>query len=154
MEEVGIVKELHGIKAVVAVSRRSSCGSCPGSSLCETMGDGETVVEADNPVEAGVGETVKVVFRSSSYLKGTLLLYGLPSLMLIAGAVLGKVYLTGIFPAAGPDVMSAVGGFGLFAVTFLVLKLLSKPFEDKTEYIPVIEEILKKVTTQCTENNN
>lgn len=144
MEEIGIVKDINGMKAIIAVSRQASCVSCPGSSLCETLGSGDAVMEADNLVDARVGDTVKVVFKASSYLKGTMLLYGLPSLMLIAGAVLGKVYLSAIFPAANPDVMSAAGGFGLFAVTFLILKFWSKTFERKTEYIPIIEEIINR----------
>jgi len=148
MEEIGIVKNINGMKAIIAVSRQASCEACPGSSLCETLGSGDAVMEADNRIAARVGDTVKVVFRASSYLKGTMLIYGLPSLMLIAGAVLGKVYLSELFPAAGPDIMSAVGGFGLFAVTFFVLKLWSKTFEHKTEYIPIIQEIIKHETTE------
>ncbi|MBF0557915.1 MAG: SoxR reducing system RseC family protein, partial [Nitrospirae bacterium] len=67
MEEIGIVKDIIGIKAVIAVSRQASCESCPGSSLCETLGNGDAVMEADNRIDARVGDTVKVVFRASTY---------------------------------------------------------------------------------------
>ena len=49
---------------------------------------------------------MKVVFKSSNYLKGTMLVYGMPALMLIIGAVLGKEYLSRFFPAADPDFVS------------------------------------------------
>lgn len=144
MEEIGFVKEVNGIKAVVAVSKQASCESCPGGTFCETLGGGDAIIEADNLAEARVGDTVKVVFRASSYLKGTMLLYGVPALMLIVGAVLGKTCLSAFFPAAGPDVLSAVGGFGLFAVTFPLLRLLAKILAGKSEYMPIVEEIINR----------
>ncbi|MGD0283622.1 MAG: SoxR reducing system RseC family protein [Dissulfurispiraceae bacterium] len=144
MEEIGIVKEINGIRAVITVPKKGSCESCPGSSLCETLGAGEAVMEAFNHADARVGDTVKVVFRASTYLKGTILVYGLPSLMLIIGAVLGREYLGRIFPSANPDLASAAGGFGLFAFSFLILKLWSIFFDRKKEYMPIIEEIINR----------
>src|SRR5271169_6202384 len=129
MEEIGVVKEIKGIKAIIIVPKQGSCESCPGTSLCETLGAGEAVMEAYNHVEARVGDTVRVGFKSSNYLKGTIIVYGIPALMLLAGAVLGKAYLSRFFPTADPELVSAAAGFGLFAVTFLILKLCSKFFE-------------------------
>ncbi len=144
MEEIGVVKEINGIKALITVHKQGTCDSCAGSSVCETFGVGEAIMEAYNKVDARVGDTVKVVFRESNYLKGTIIVYGIPSLMLLLGAILGKEYLKPFFPAADPDLLSAAAGFGLFAVTFLVLKLWSKVFEQKKEYMPIIEEIINR----------
>ena len=144
MEEIGVVKEIKGIKALIAVPRHGTCEACSGNSLCESFGTGEAVMEAYNHIDAHVGDTVRVVFRSSNYLKGTMLVYGLPALMLLFGAVIGKQYLKPFFPAADPDILSAAAGFSLFAVTFLVLKLWSKLFEQKKEYMPIIEEIINR----------
>jgi|SRR5271157_5482338 len=144
MEEIGVVKEINGIKALIIVPKQDSCKSCPGTSLCETLGTGEAVMEAYNHVGARIGDTVRVGFKSSNYLKGTIIVYGLPALMLITGAVLGKEYLSPFFPTADPDLVSAATGFGLFAVTFLILKLCSKMFADKKEYMPIIEEIINR----------
>lgn len=142
MEEVGIVKEIIGPKARVAVQKQSSCESCPGGSVCTALGGGEASIEAVNDAGAQVGDTVRVAFTPYTYLKGTALIYGIPSIMLIVGAVLGKEYLSGLFPGRDPDLMAAVGGFGLFALTFLLLKLWSGRAEGKREYTPVITEIV------------
>jgi sigma-E factor negative regulatory protein RseC len=144
MEEIGIVKEINGIKAVISVQKQGSCGSCPGGALCQTLGAGEALMEAYNHIDARAGDTVKVVFKSSNYLKGTMLVYGLPSLMLIIGAVLGKECLSRFFPTADSEVLSACSGFGFLVITFLVIKLWSNMFERKKEYMPIIEEIIKR----------
>ena len=101
-------------------------------------------MEAYNYVDARVGDTVRVVFKSSNYLRGTMLVYGLPSLMLIIGAVLGKEYLSRVFPAADSEVISAGSGFGFLVITFLAIKLWSNTFEHKKEYMPIIEEIMNR----------
>lgn len=144
MEEIGIVKEINGIKAIISVQKQGSCGSCPGGSVCRALGAGEALMEAYNHVEARAGDTVKVVFKSSNYLKGTMLVYGLPALMLIIGAVLGKEYLSRFFPAADSDILSAGSGFGFLIITFLVIKLWSNIFALKKEYTPIIEEIINR----------
>ncbi len=112
--------------------------------MCQTLGAGEALLEAYNHIDARAGDTVKVVFKSSNYLKGTMLVYGLPSLMLIIGAVLGKEYLSRFFSAADSEILSAGSGFGFLVITFLVIKLWSNIFERKKEYMPIIEEIINR----------
>ncbi len=144
MEEVGVVKEINGIRAMISVRKQASCGSCPGATLCQTLGADEALMEADNHVDARVGDTVKVVFRSSNYLKGTMLVYGLPSLMLLVGALLGKQYLSRFFPGADSEILSAGSGFGFLVITFLAIKLWSNMFKLKKENTPIIEKIINR----------
>lgn len=141
MEEIGIVKEIIGPKAIVTVQRQSGCDSCPGGSVCKMMGN-EAEVEAVNEAEAKAGDTVRIAFKPYTYLKGTIFVYGIPSIMLIIGAIIGKEYLSRFLPNMDPDIISAIGGFGLFAITLLFMKLWMKRYEGKQEYMPVIEEII------------
>lgn len=144
MEETGIVKEIKGLKAVVTIQKQSSgCESCPGSSVCKTMGAGEVEVEAVNRANAAAGDKVRVSFKSYTYLKGTFLVYGIPSLMLVIGAVIGKEYLSRLFPGFDADIISAICGFGMFGISFVALKFWSKRYDSKKEYMPVVEEIIK-----------
>lgn len=143
MEETGIVKEIIGSRAIVVVQRQSGCDSCPGGSICKLAGN-EAEIEAINEVKAKVGDCVRVVLRPYTYLKGTIFVYGIPSLMLVIGAIVGKEYLSRFLPYMDPDIVSAISGFGLFGVTLLFLKILSKKYEGKKEYMPVIEEIIGK----------
>lgn len=142
MEETGIVKKIDGLKAFVSVQRQSSCDQCSAGSVCKGTGDNDTEVEALNQANAHTGDTVRIVFKPYSYMKGAALVYGVPSLLLIIGAVIGKEYSGKIFADANPDVISAITGFGFFGISFVVIKLLAGRFEGKTEYMPVIEEII------------
>lgn len=143
MEETGVVKEIIGPKAIVSVQRKSGCDSCPGGSVCKSAGN-EAEIEAVNEAKANVGDCVRVSFKPYTYLKGTIFVYGIPSIMLIIGAIIGKEYLSRFLPGMDPDLVSAIGGFGFFALSFLFMKVFMKRYEGKTEYMPVVEEIIIK----------
>jgi sigma-E factor negative regulatory protein RseC len=143
MEEVGVVKEVIGPKAFVTVQRQSGCDSCPGGSVCKLAGN-EAEIEAVNEAKAKAGDTVRIAFKPYTYLKGTIFVYGIPSIMLIIGAIVGKEYLSRFLPNMDPDIVSAIGGFGLFAMSFLFMKVWMKRYEGKKEYMPVIVEIIEK----------
>jgi sigma-E factor negative regulatory protein RseC len=144
VEEIGIVKEIIGTKAMVIVERQGGCESCPGGSVCKNMGGGESAIEAVNQANARLGDTVRIVFKPYTYIKGAVFVYGIPALMLIIGAVIGKEYISKIFPGMEPDLVSAVSGFGFFIFSFLVMKFILKRYEGKKEYMPVIEEIVMR----------
>jgi sigma-E factor negative regulatory protein RseC len=143
MEEIGVVKEADGPKAIVMVKRQSSCDACASGSSCKVTQSGAEI-EAFNAVRAKVGDTVMISFKAFTYLKGTLLIYGIPAISLVAGAIIGKEYLSVFFPSADPDLLSAMAGFGFMLLSFAGVKLFIKRFEKKKELIPVIEEIISK----------
>ena len=141
MEEIGIVKSLQGNLARVSVVRKSACDQCKAG--CILTEDGAEM-EALNEVGAEVGQRVRIVTKPFTYLKGSLLVYGVPALALILGAVVGKEMLPGLFRDYDPDMLSALSGFGAFIVCLIAVKIWSTRVEKMTEYKPVIEEILEK----------
>lgn len=143
MEEIGVVKETQGARAVVQVQRHSACEGCAAGSMCKTAGE-IAEIEALNLAQARTGDTVKVSLKPYTYLKGTLLMFGLPSLFLIGGAILGKEYVSRFFANADPDIVSAVTGFGFFALSFATVRVLSRRHEARGTSIPVIEEVLHR----------
>lgn len=141
MDEIGTVKRLDGLFAIVNVEKKSACGSCKaGCKVSETGAE----IEALNKAEATVGQRVRVAMQPYLYLKGSILIYGIPALALILGAVIGKEYFSGFFKNLDPDIVSAISGFSAFILSFAVVKLLSSRMEKKTEYKPVIVEIIKE----------
>lgn len=140
MEEIGVVMSVEGPMAKVLVERKSACDKCAAGTCTLTGGGAE--LEALNKARAEVGQKVKVALKPYTYLKGSFLLYGLPALSLIVGAVLGKEYFSKWFDGTNPDTVSAIAAFGLFALSFIVVKLWSMRAEKKIKYTPVIEEIL------------
>lgn len=141
IEETGIVTKADGVTARVAVQKRGTCEGCAAAGVCESSGDGMEI-EALNPVNAQVGQTVKVSIRPQTYLKGTLVVYGFPLVAFIAGIVLGRYvgerYLTGV----NPDILSLILGFAALVISFFAVKAWSRRVETRAEYRPVIEEII------------
>jgi sigma-E factor negative regulatory protein RseC len=110
--------------------------------LFDTLGNAPEA-EVLNPIGARVGQKVRVSMRPDVYLKGVLLVYGLPVTALIFGAVAGKYYLPRFISAVDVEALSAAGGFAAFAASFLFAKYFSKRMEKNASYRPVIEEIIE-----------
>lgn len=144
LEEEGIIKAVEGDHALVSICAQGTCKGCPSSSICNSVGD-EREVRALNPVNAAPGQRVKVVMHARMYLKGTLLVYGLPMFVLIAGAVLGKYLSDNYFPGSNPDIMAAVIGLGGMAAVFIAVRRWSMAVEKSGDYLPVVERILDDV---------
>lgn len=140
MEEIGVVKSIEGITACVSVPRKSACEGCTAGTCKPDEQSME--IEAFNKAKAKVGQRVVVTFKTYTYLKGTTIVYGIPAIALIIGAILGKELFSNIIKDIDPDMLSAIFGFSAFALAFLAIKIWSAVFEKKTESKPVIEKIL------------
>jgi sigma-E factor negative regulatory protein RseC len=141
VEEVGIIKNIDGMTATVSIPRKSTCEGC-SFSACKAGKEG-MLIEALNPVNARVGQKVKIAMRPYTYLKGPAIVYGIPAVVLVAGAVLGKEVLSRYFVRTDPDILSAVSGFIAFTLSFLLIKIWSKKIANRQDIKPVIEEILE-----------
>ncbi|HCC69042.1 MAG TPA: hypothetical protein DEP99_04055 [Nitrospiraceae bacterium] len=141
MEETGVVISTQGFMAKVLVQKRGACESCPATGICKPS-DECMEIEVLNPINARAGQTVKIVMKPQAYLKGTILVYGLPVIALIGGAILGKYIGEMYLKNVNSDIVAAIMGFAGLIITFLIIKIWSKKAETKEEYKPVIEEIL------------
>ena len=140
MEEIGVVTKTEGINAWVTVTRKSACEHCTAGT-CDISG--ETVsLEAINEAGAVVGQRVRVQFKALAYVKGSLLFYGLPALSLIIGAVVGREFLAALFEGANPDAVAAISAFALFALSFLLVRVIVRRAEKSVRYQPVVDKIL------------
>lgn len=142
MDEVGIVIGLRGDKAIVAVQKQSACDSCAAGGSCKAGEAGGAELEAINKVDARVGDRVKIAFTAYTYLKGSMIFYGIPAIALVAGAVLGKDYLSRYVTGIDADSLSGIAGMTLFVLSFIIVRLIMKQFEKKKETIPVVVEVL------------
>jgi len=139
MEEVGIVSRTDGVMATVVVERKSACDQCRQG--CR-VSDSGAEIEALNVARASVGQTVRVKMKPYTYLKGSILVYGFPALALILGAVAGREWLPVLVPSVDRDLLSAFCGFLALLVSFVLVKAATSRAEKRTEYKPVIEEII------------
>jgi sigma-E factor negative regulatory protein RseC len=139
IHELGKVKSIDGSIARVVVARKSSC--CEKDN-CDIPDDGlET--EAINQAGASVGQIVKLAMKPYTFIKGAILLYVLPVFSLIAGAIMGKMYLPSYFVETDSDLLAALAGFLFFIISLFIIKFLSDIMNKKTEYKSVIESIVE-----------
>lgn len=140
IEEIGTVKSTSGMMAIVTVPRKSACEGCTAGT-CKPE-EQSMEIEAVNHAGAVAGQRVRVAIKSLAYMKGSMVVYGLPAIGLVVGAVLGKEVLSGFVKGVDPDILSAVVGFAVFGIALIMVKIWSNSTGNKVESKPVIEEIL------------
>jgi sigma-E factor negative regulatory protein RseC len=121
IEESGLIVATVGDEAWVETSRRSSCGSCEAKgcgtgALSQVLGRRTQRLQVKNPIGAAVGDQVVLGIEESALLKGSLAVYLVPLLALLAGGLFGEVMAAQMaLPAEGMSI--------LFALLALVLSL-------------------------------
>ena len=140
VEEIGVVTSVDGIKARVNVPKKSACEGCTAG-VCMT-GEQSMEIVALNKARAEVGQKVRVNVSSYVYMKSSMIIYGVPALALVLGAVFGKEVMSGSFVGTDPDVLSAIFGFAFLGLSFVVVKIWSNRKTSEAGSTPVIEEIL------------
>lgn len=152
IEEIGRVVRTTGEAAWVQTARRSSCGSCSARSGCGTgvlaglFGARLHEVEVLNPIGARPGEEVIVGISESLLVRGSVMLYLLPLLALVAGALLAE----GLAPQlglAGSELPAILGGLAGLAAGFLWLRWRNRRWSSDPAQRAVI---LRRVTPSVT----
>lgn len=123
IEENAVVVAVEGDDAWVETSRRSSCGGCAAKQGCGTgalsqvLGRRNQRLRVKNPISAAAGDSVVLGITESALIKGSLAVYLLPLLALMAGGLLGE----SMAPQLG---LSGEGMSIFFALISLGLSLL------------------------------
>ncbi len=139
--EKGIVTKVGSTTAWVTTTKTGACGSCAARSSCTVLGGGkEMEVEAINVAGAKVGQNVVLSFATSPLLKATFLLYVLPILFLLAGALIGEK----IAPIFNFDesTLSIITGLLFFGLAIVFVKLKGNKLAKKDAYRPKIIKII------------
>ena len=145
IEEVGTVVELKSkMIAVVMCIKSSLCENCATNGNCALGDDDNTrLIEVQNPLAAEVGEQVRIATTTKSFLQSSFLLYIVPLIALVIGAIVGKLVGENITTGVDPNLLSAIFGVSFMSGSFLILRLGSNVLS-KENYMPKIIEILKE----------
>ena len=139
IEEPAVVVEAGAGYAWVETQRRSACGACSASEGCGTAalakvwGDRRARVRAISALPLQPGDAVIVGLAEGALLRGSLLVYLLPIVLLLAGALLGQT----AFAGAGeePVILSGAVGLGL---GFLAARVVSRRLRSDARFQPVV----------------
>ncbi len=128
MHAQAVVVLVEGDHAIVESMASSGCGHCSSAQGCNSskkslLSSASRQFRVRNEARASVGDIVQVSLPDGMVLNGALLMYLLPLLLMIAGAMLGMQAYAGM-PSA--EMYSALSGFvGLFAGFMAVRRLSS-----------------------------
>ncbi|MGA1871593.1 MAG: SoxR reducing system RseC family protein [bacterium] len=140
--EEGTVIEIDDSIAWIKIIRTASCKGCSAKIFCISCEqENQMKVKALNTLGARVGDKVVIGIETSSYIKISLLIYLFPILCLIAGAIIGEIIASDY--SVNPSLLSALFGFLLFFLSFVIVKLTAHTLAKKKEYRP---EIIKIIT--------
>ena len=144
IEEVGTVVELRSkMIAVVMCTKSSLCENCATNGNCALGDDDKTrLIEVQNPLAAEVGEQVRIATTTKSFLQSSFLLYIVPLIALVIGAIAGLLVGEKIPTGLDPNLLSAVFGVFFMCGSFVILRVGSNVL-NKESYMPKIIEILK-----------
>ncbi len=135
-EERGVVIQCKGALAVIRAERTTACDSCASKDVCVSGKGGEMLIEALNTAGAKAGDRVVFTVGSASVLKAGLLLYLVPVLSFIFGAVAGRIAAGKIFPGQNADLVSGLLGAAFLAGAFIAVKLYGRYVEKDDAYRP------------------
>lgn len=150
--EYGTLVELKGKQiAVVLCQKQSACKHCPSSGACQIGDDGKSMqVEAYNQIGAQVGDKVKVVTSTKHFLQSSFVLYILPVIGLLIGAVSGQLIAENTDIAVEPQLLAALIGTAFLIGTFLCIRVGTRALKREI-FMPKIVGLQPEPETQAKE---
>jgi sigma-E factor negative regulatory protein RseC len=94
----------------------------------------------ENDLKAQVGDHVEISVPARSLVKLSIVVYLIPILALVAGAILGSVWAEA--RGAEPSVPSILGGAVAMGAALYVVKKFDRSIQSKRQYQPRLTKIL------------
>ncbi len=141
-KEEGIVLRTGPGTAWVRTVKTDACDSCEAKDACHMLGGAkDSEIEALNKIGAKTDDRVVIGFESSSLLKASFLLYILPVVFMIAGALSGQKL--SIKYGLNETLFSAGAAFISFAAAFILVRILGNRMAKKDTYRAKIIKIIR-----------
>lgn len=142
--ERGEVISQQGRMARVKIKRSSHCASCSCAGVCSPFGKEWMTVAADNTLGAAAGQKVRITYRVEGEVKASLILYIIPVMALVLGALIG----TAINPFSNQDLSAVLMGLSFVAISFLLIRKYALwKYGRMRSYRPCISEVLNEQET-------
>ncbi|OJV62152.1 MAG: hypothetical protein BGO41_02180 [Clostridiales bacterium 38-18] len=135
MDRAGIVINQMGEYSRVKLVRHTACGNCGACQLGDDQKD--IMLIAKNAVSAKEGDLVEVSMETGGVLSAAFIMYVIPLFGLFVGLFVGQ----GLFKTN--EIMTAVFGVIVMALTYLVIKLNDKRFLKNDKYTAKILKVLQ-----------
>lgn len=140
MKQCGVVMSIEADRAKVVMQRHASCGDC---NACNKGNEAMSMeIEAINSVNAKIGDKVEIDMENQNILAAAFIVYVIPLFTLIVGVVLGNILLERMGVLQYKEIGSALIGFILTFISFLIIKSKEGSIKNNKSFIPVITDIV------------
>ena len=125
IEEQAVVVSADKGFVSVETSSSTGCGSCQSSASCGTgllstlFGGKSRTLRIRNTVDAQTGDTVTIGLNRLALVIASLMIYVLPLLMLITGAIIGE-WLATVLEFNVVELFSITGGLAFAVLAFIL----------------------------------
>ncbi len=141
--EEGTIIKVAGDKAWVRTRRSSMCEGCKSSGVCNSLGGGgDMETEAVNIIGGKVGDRVLLKISSKSLWKISFVLYMIPVIFLISGAMVGLKIGEKYFPSLEPELCSLLSSILACALSYLIVRIFAKQVRENKNYMPEIVKVI------------
>ncbi len=95
IEEGIVISISHGV-AEIAIVENDKCGECSAKVYCNPSAENKKILKVKDPFGVKPGDLVRVSLKGSKLFQATLILYGVPLILIMAGILFGSVIFKGI----------------------------------------------------------
>ncbi len=144
--EMGMVQRVENGWAWVQTDRKTGCDQCGHKGSCNMIeGADHMLIKAANSARARVGDSVEVFLSTRTRMKSLLILYVLPVIGLLAGALSGGGLsrAVGLNENLGTVFFTFIG----LALAFLIVRMLSSHMASRQELTPIVSRIMRRAGT-------
>ena len=143
VEEQGVIVSVQGSEVSIAPLAESGCNACLSNGVCGTallstmFGKKQRLLVAENTIDAKPGEQVIIGLNRTALVLVSLMVYLLPLLMLILGAIAGDAvgHRAGLEDA---EVISILSGIGAASLTFIFVSRVVRSVFFSAFFYPVL----------------
>ena len=121
--EEGIVIDSQNGKAEIALISSDNCEECDAKLFCKPKGETTQILEVLDPFGVKPGDEVKISIKGGSVLKATIIMYGIPLLLLFLSILFGMDYFKN---TKFPEAYSFLTGLVLMGIYFSLIYISPK----------------------------
>ena len=141
--ENGTVERVEDGWAWVRADRNAGCSHCGHKGSCNMVeGTDHMLVKASNNAAAGVGDNVELFLSTKTRMKSMLILYILPVIGLLVGALSGGS-LSRAF-GLNQNFGTLLFTFAGLALAFVLVRLLGTRMDSRQELTPIVSRVIRR----------
>ena len=134
--EEGIVIKAKNGTAEISIIESDSCDECSAKVYCNPSAESKKILKVKDPFGVKPGDKVRVSLRGSKLFQASLVLYGIPLILVLVGIFCGFIIFKGV---VYNEVYSFVLGISLMCLYYLGIYIVTNKSSKKIELPTIID---------------